>query len=87
MLVEDQKESDFEHLRVMRNRAGEYVANYEFNFAFEAILDLQRDIKKRQLHKDTFDNILNEVIAIGCELSGDALMRVKFESYIKKRLA
>lgn len=86
MQVNDQNQADFEHLRLMRNNAGEYIAKYEFNKAFEAILDLQRDIKKRQLHQNTFTNILNEIIAIGCELSGDAMMKVKFYQYINGRL-
>lgn len=84
MIYKDQTEADFQHLKLMRNRAGEYMAKNNFNLAFEAVLDLQRDINKRKLHPSTFDFILDEIIAIGTGLNDDPMIAVKFGAYIAK---
>lgn len=74
---------DIRHLRFLRNAAGEYIAVNDFNRAFEAILDMKRDIKTRNLEPSMFNNLLNESIAIGCDQSIDKkITLVKFERYL-----
>jgi hypothetical protein len=84
MNYNDQNEIDFNHLRKMRNQAGEYMSKLQFDLAFEAILDIQRDIQVRGLHPSNFENILEEIIAIGIGLTGDNMVAVKFGAYLAK---
>ena len=82
-MVNDVNIFDIQHLRKLRNEAGEYLAVNDFNRAFEAILDMKRDIKSRHLEPSMFNNLLNEAIAIGCDQSIDKkITLVKFERYL-----
>lgn len=76
----------YQHFRLMRNRAGEYLAKGENAKSFEAILDMKRDVKAKKLHPSTFDNLLSEVIAIGHELNGDAMILIDFGQYVAKHI-
>lgn len=80
----DPTNEDVEHLRLMRNRAGEYMSNREFAKCFEAILDIKRDVKARKLPPNTFENLLEEVIGIGHNLTDDPMIIVEFGTYIAK---
>ncbi|GAJ03426.1 unnamed protein product [marine sediment metagenome] len=76
-----------ETLRFARNTAGNYMANRQFDRAFECLLDIKRDLEVRKIHPKTFDNILEEVFAIGAELSGQSeMITIDFAAYIGKRL-
>ena len=86
MNYNDITEKQFEHFRVMRNRAGEYLAKGDFAKSFEAILDMKRDVRIKKLHPTTFDNLLSEVIAIGHELNGDPMILIDFSQYVSKHL-
>lgn len=81
----DQTMDDFNHLKLMRNRAGEYISKREFKKAFEAILDIKRDITKRKLHPSNFDNILDEILVIGEGLTDDVTITFDFLNFLNAR--
>jgi hypothetical protein len=86
MTYNDITEKEFQHFRLIRNRAGEYLAKGQFALSFEAILDMKRDVKRRKLHPQTFDNLLSEVIAIGNELNGDSVILIDFSQYVSRNI-
>jgi hypothetical protein len=82
--VNDYTPQTWTHLKKLRNEAGTHLSNNEFDKAFECILDIKRDVKRRKLAPGTFDNLLNEVLAIGVEMSTDDMLTVNFYNYMMK---
>lgn len=76
---------DYETLRSFRNAAGEYMAVHDFAKSFEALRGAKAYIKRENLPLNTFDMLLNEVVAIGVELSADNEITAElFSRYLVK---
>jgi hypothetical protein len=87
-MYRDITEQEFEYFRKIRNEAGTFLSENNFEAAFEGILSIKRDVKQSNLHPSTFDNLLNEVVAIGGELSAEKTVTLaKFEQFMMLKLS
>lgn len=81
----DLNTKQLKELNQYRNGAGQYLANKEFSKAFECLLAIRQYLKTNKLEVDMmFFNLLEEIIAIGIELSeDDSLILIGFKQYLE----